>query len=259
MTLAGTGGSTRGSTCTRLPVVAIDGPAGAGKSTLARRVAERAGLVYVDTGAMYRAVAYGVLRSGCATEPELDASAVAAVAEAARIDLQEGPGGTRVLLDGEDVTAPIREPAVERLVPRVASLAAVRRALVPQQRRMAYAGGVVLDGRDIGTTVLPDADCKFFVTAAFAVRVERRYRQLRRRGLDVDRHAVARDLRERDAMDSERSIGPMVPAPDAVRLDTTYLRVEDAVDLVLARCGLQDGATASAGPGREVGGGAGEP
>jgi cytidylate kinase len=239
----------------RLPVVAIDGPAGAGKSTIARQVAERAGLLYIDTGAMYRAVTYAVLQHGCRTAPDLDAAAVAEVARSVDIRLISSPTGPRVLLDGRDVSEEIRRPEVERLVARVAALAPVRLALVPQQRRLARDGGVVLDGRDVGTAVLPDADYKFFVTAAFPVRVDRRYRQMRRRGAAVDRAAVARDLRERDAMDSARSVGPLAAAPDAVCLDTTHLRVEDAVSIVLARCGLAERGDAIGVHGQGSGGG----
>jgi cytidylate kinase len=235
---AGTGGGwapgTVGRVPARRPVIAIDGPAGAGKSTLARRVAERADLLYVDTGAMYRAVAFAALEAGY-RDPAGDAEAIVALAHRLRIDLEPAVGGVRVRLDGRDVTDRLRDPEVERLVPHVARLPGVREALLPEQRRLAAAGGVVLDGRDIGTVVLPDADWKFFVTASFAVRVERRYRQLRRKGIAVDRDTVARDLRERDRLDAAREVGP---APDAVFLDTTHMPVEQAVALVLRRCGL---------------------
>lgn len=234
------GGALRSGTRGRLPVIAIDGPAGAGKSTLARRVAQSAQLVYVDSGAMYRAVACAVLDAGFNLEGEVDAEFVAQLAQTVDVRLVEDVGGQRVWLGGVDVTARIRDAAVERLVPRVARLAAVRQALIPQQRLLAAAGGVVMDGRDIGTTVLPDADYKFFVTAAFPVRVERRHRQLRRKGEDVSRLAVARDLHHRDVMDTTRSIGRLVAAPDAIRLDTTHMPIEEAVALVLARCDLPD-------------------
>jgi cytidylate kinase len=225
----------------RRPVIAMDGPGGAGKSTIARRVAELAGLTYVDTGAMYRAVAWAALRAGLAAEGRLlDAAGVAALAQ--RVDISFRPSGReqRVTVDGVDVTAELRTPEVERLVPRVAELPAVRQALLPQQRRLAAGGGVVMDGRDVGTAVLPDADFKFFITADPEVRVERRYRELLRRGERVSREAVAASLLERDRRDRERAEGPLRQAPDAVVVDTSHLTIEEAVERVLECCRLGD-------------------
>jgi cytidylate kinase len=222
----------------RAPVIALDGPGGAGKSTVARLVAERCGYTYIDTGAMYRAVALQALAVGMGSGAEpLDAGRVGAMAEGSRIEFRWQGGAQRVLLDGADVTLALRDAEVERLVPRVAALPEVRRALVPLQRRMAARGGVVMDGRDIGTCVLPDADFKFFVTADPQARAERRYRDLAARGERITRAAVERQLAERDRLDREREVGPLSRAPDAVVLDTTRLSVEETVARVLAVTG----------------------
>ncbi len=222
----------------RLPIVAIDGPAGAGKSTLARLVADRAGYLYIDTGAMYRAVALVLLRRGWAGSEDVDPAVAGSLAEQLELAFRREADGQHVLLGDEDVTEAIRAPEVDRLVPRVAAIGRVRQALVPRQRALARAGGVVMDGRDIGTEVLPDADFKFFVTAAFERRVERRCRDLEARGEVVARDGVAASLAARDALDQGREVGPLRQAPGAVLLDTTNLDPDEAADRILSRCGL---------------------
>lgn len=215
----------------RRPVIAIDGPAGAGKSTIARAVAERLGFAYIDTGAMYRAVALAALRHGV---PLDDPEALERLSRRIRIGFEPGEGAQlRVLLEGEDVTAAIRSPAVDRAVSRVAHVPGVRAVLVEEQRRLAQGGGVVVDGRDIGSYVLPDADVKVFVTADAKVRAERRFQQLVAQGEAVTPDEVRRDLGERDALDAGRAVGPLVCAPDALVLDTTEMSVAEAVERVL--------------------------
>ena len=210
----------------RVPtVVAIDGPAGAGKSTVARRLAERLGFRFLDTGALYRALTLAVLRSGI--DPG-DAGRVAEFAGRARIALVVRGTSLEVLLDGEDVSSEIRGPAVTRAVSTVAATPAARAAMVPLQRAFAEGGGVVAEGRDIGTVVFPDAERKFFLDADPAVRAVRRARE---RG-EADVAAVEREIRERDRQDSERDVAPLRAAADAEVVDTTRLSAGEVVDLL---------------------------
>ena len=194
-------------------VIAIDGPAGAGKSTVARAAAERLGFTYLDTGAMYRAVAW---RAGDGRDP-------AAIARAARLEL-----GERVTLDGEDVTERIREPWVSEAASRVSADPAVREALVEQQRRILSEGDWVAEGRDIGTVVAPEAEVKVFLTADPAERARRRAEEL---GSDVE--LVLREQAMRDERDRSREVGPLAPAPDAVPVDTTSLSLDQVVEQIV--------------------------
>jgi cytidylate kinase len=219
----------------RKPVIAIDGPAGAGKSTVARMVARRLGLLYVDTGAMYRAVTLAALRAGIDVEDE---GALAALAADIRIELVPAEdGAARVYLDGEDVTAAIRSPEVSRHVSAVARAAGVREELVRRQKSMAAGGGVVMEGRDIGTVVLPRATAKFFLTAREDVRAYRRYREMRGRGYPATLEEVCSEIRERDRIDSSREVGPLMCPPDAFILDTTAMTPEEVVEAIVARVG----------------------
>lgn len=203
-------------------VIAIDGPAGSGKSTVARAVAERLGLEYLDTGAMYRAVAFAVLRAG--GDPA-DADFAASVART--IALEVGADG--VTVDGADATVEIRGPAVTRAVSAVAANPDVRAELVARQRDWAARrGGGVLEGRDIGTVVFPDAELKVFLTAEPDERALRRARE----AVDLDYETVAADLTRRDRIDSTRRADPLVAADDAVRIDTTGLTVSEVVAAV---------------------------
>lgn len=216
-------------------VVAIDGPAGAGKSTVARKVAARLGYVYVDSGAMYRAITLNVLQKGIGTEDEAN---VAAVASRTSIDLVAGREGneSRVFIDGCDVTDKLRSPEVSESVATVAANPAVRGHLIEAQRRLAAKGGVVMDGRDIGTVVLPDADVKVYLTASLAERARRRCQELLATGYEVDPQEVAREIALRDSVDSNRDVSPLSRAPDAVLIDTTHMPIELAVEEVIGIC-----------------------
>jgi cytidylate kinase len=211
-------------------VVTLDGPAASGKSTTARRVAESLGWLYLDTGAMYRAVALKVLRAGV---PFGEAERIAGIAGGCRIDLLHGPEGLSVRLDGEDVTSQIRTPEVDKAVGPVCEIAAVREVLVPQQRAFAEKGPLVSDGRDQGTVVFPDADLKFFVTATLDERARRRKRDQEAEGISVPIETLERDIAARDERDSRRLHSPLRPAEDAVRLDTTGLSLDEQVETVL--------------------------
>ncbi|MGA8367971.1 MAG: (d)CMP kinase, partial [Candidatus Acidiferrales bacterium] len=194
-------------------IIAIDGPVGSGKSTLARRVAALLGYVYVDTGAMYRAIALKALRNSV----PLDAGeALAALAGGTRIDLRAHDGAQQVLLDGEDVTAAIRTPEVAQAASKVALVPGVRQVLVAEQRRAGREGGVVMEGRDIGSVVFPDAELKIFLTASPEVRAERRWREHQQKGEAVDLARTLEEIHERDRRDQERSSSPLVRAKDAV-------------------------------------------
>jgi cytidylate kinase len=208
-------------------IVAIDGPAGAGKSTIARRVAAKLGYVYIDTGAMYRALALWALRAGVDLA---DMHRLDQLARAAQIQL---PAPGQVTLNGEDVSDAIREPAVSDAASKVASVPAVRRALVERQREIAQEYSVVMEGRDIGTVVFPDAHVKVFLDASVDVRAVRRAGDLRGRGLEPDAAELAREIEARDRRDRTRPNSPLMQAPDAVYLDSSALTAEQVEDEIL--------------------------
>ncbi len=228
-------------------VVTIDGPAGAGKSTVAREVARSLGFRYIDTGAMYRAVTWLALREG--VDPE-DGAALSSLARDTAIELDQGEdGGVRVRVEGVDVTAAIRSPEVERAVALVARHPAVRAAMVARQRRLALLGRAVLEGRDTGSHVVPEAGFKFYLTARPEVRARRRLRQLRARGHRVSLAQVLREVEDRDRLDAGREAAPLRPAPGAEVIDTSDLDARQVVGLILERMGrrVRPGPSARAG------------
>lgn len=210
-------------------VIAIDGPSGAGKSTAARALADRLGYTFIDTGAMYRALALKALRAGTALESE---DALAEMLAASRIELTRR--GRGVALDGEDVTASIRSREVSAAASRVSVHPRVRRAMVARQQQLGREGGVVLDGRDIGTAVFPDADLKLYVDADLPRRARRRYDELRADGSAVTLEEVEREVRERDHKDSTRTDSPLVRAGDARLIDTSKLSPAEVLEQMLA-------------------------
>ncbi len=213
-------------------VVAIDGPAGSGKSTTAREVANRLGYLYLDTGAMYRALGLSLLRSGRNPDDERQASACAWEME---IEFDVGEGSQRILVDGEDVTDLIRTPEVSDAASRVAVHPQVREVLISLQQAMGTTGGIVLEGRDTGTVVFPKAELKVFLVADVDERARRRWDEMLARGEDADLRVLVRQIRERDARDEETQVrSGEWPAPDAIRLDTTGMAIEDQVSQVLS-------------------------
>ena len=209
-------------------VIAIDGPSGAGKSTAGRALARRLGYTFVDTGAMYRALALKALRAGVALD---SAETVAEVAASTHIELAQG--GRRVVLDREDVTEAIRSEEVSAAASRVSVHARVRRDMVARQQQLGGRGGVILDGRDIGTVVFPDADIKFYLDAEPGLRAQRRHQELQAAGKPTDLAAVGQEIRERDRLDVSRAESPLTCAPDAERLDTTHMSPEEVVESML--------------------------
>ncbi len=212
--------------------IAIDGPAGAGKSTIARAVAARLGIAYLDTGAMYRAVGLKALRLGLNTDDE---AAVSAMALSTAVEVRAGDGAQRILLDGTDVTADIRTAEVSMAASNVSRFAAVRAHLVRLQQQYAGQSSAVMDGRDIGTHVLPNAQFKFFITASVEVRARRRMLEMQARGVERPLQEYIDDIAGRDHQDSTRAASPLTVAPDAEVLDTSDMTVQQAVDYVVAK------------------------
>ncbi|MGE5551669.1 MAG: (d)CMP kinase [Bacteroidota bacterium] len=217
--------------------IAIDGPAGSGKSTAARLLAEKLGYIYIDTGAMYRAITLKALREGIDPGAADALTALAGRTKLRILGTRPGAGGAPIChleMDGEDVSEEIRGAAVTHAVSPVAAVSGVRRALVREQRAMAQRGGVVMDGRDIGTVVLPDAELKVFLVAGLEERIRRRLAELQAKGLSPSMDDVRRQIVERDHIDSHRADSPLRPAADAVLLDTTELTIEAVMEELLA-------------------------
>lgn len=211
-------------------IIAIDGPAGAGKSTVSRQLAKRLGYAYIDTGAMYRALAWKALRQGLSLDDE---PGLTRLAETSHITLQGEPDHLRVLIDGEDVTDLIRSQPISEATSQLSTLAGVRRALVAQQRRMGQHGGVVLDGRDIGTQVFPQADVKFYLDAALEVRAQRRMAEELSRGRRLTIEQARDEVQQRDRRDTERAVSPLQRADDAIYIDSSEMTVEQVVEQML--------------------------
>mgnify|MGYP005838984299 CR=1 FL=1 len=216
-----------------VPVLAIDGPSGSGKGTVSRRVAERLGWHLLDSGAIYRLLALAVQRAGV---DEFDDAALTRLAANLEVRFETGSRGEPVVrLDGDDVSREIRSETCGDRASRLAARPAVRRALLERQRAFRRAPGLVADGRDMGTVVFPDAGVKIFLTASAAERARRRHKQLNEQGLGGTLSSLLEEIAERDRRDANRPVSPLVPAPDAVTLDTTGMSVDQVVEAVMSR------------------------
>jgi CMP/dCMP kinase len=210
-------------------IIAIDGPAGSGKSTTARLVAEKLGYIYIDTGAMYRAVTLAWLRS----KKEMTDEVMIELMDKFPVELIQSPQGQRTMLAGEDVSDEIRSPDVTKFVSPVSAMECVRIKMVAQQRRLGEKGGVVMDGRDIGTVVFPNADLKVFLIASIDARAYRRMLELKAKGIDFSEEEIKQQIAARDKYDSTREISPLRKAEDAIELDTSNISIEEQVAKVL--------------------------
>lgn len=211
--------------------VAIDGPAGAGKSTISRKAAETLGYIYIDTGALYRTVGLAVLRKGIDIDNPEDI--VTVLTEDLTVELKFIDGAQRMFLNKEDVSDFIRTPEASMAASRVSAVPEVRKFLFDLQKKMARENNCIMDGRDIGTVVLPDAKVKIFLTASPEARAERRYKELVEKGMDVKIEDVLADINERDYNDSHRAIAPLKQADDAILCDTSELTLEDSISLII--------------------------
>lgn len=213
--------------------VAIDGPAGAGKSTIAKLVAKEKGYVYVDTGAMYRGLAIHFLENGIEAEEK---EKIAEACKDADVTIRYEDGQQQVYLNGKNITAKLREEAVGNMASKSSAIPEVRAKLLELQRELARKEDVIMDGRDIGTCVLPDADVKVFLTASVEMRAKRRYDELVEKGVACDLEEIARDIAERDERDSTREIAPLKQAEDAVLVDSSYMTIEEVVAAIVKLC-----------------------
>ena len=213
-------------------IIAVDGPAGAGKSTVAKLIAQKLGFLYIDTGAMYRALTLKVL------EQKVNINELGRIIEMAkntRIGLKNSPDGLlRVYLDGRDVSREIRQPVITQFVSDIAKIKEVREVMVELQRELAKKSDAILDGRDIGTVVFPNADKKFFIDANFSERVDRRFKELKGLGETITKESVDSDLANRDTIDTTRKVAPLKKAEDAIYIDTTNLSIDQVVEKMLA-------------------------
>ncbi|HSQ78381.1 MAG TPA: (d)CMP kinase [Nitrospirota bacterium] len=212
-------------------VIAIDGPSGAGKSTAARRLAERLGYIYIDTGAMYRAIGWKAKREGI--DPA-DEAKLADLCGRTEVTIKKDNTDPRFSVNGIDVTGEIRTPEMGMMASAVSKSPAVRARLLTLQRELGRGGGVVMDGRDIGTVVFPDADVKFYLEASAGERGKRRYLELKAKGMDVDRAQITKEIEERDRQDSGRALAPLKKADDALLIDSSAMSIDDVLDRMLS-------------------------
>ena len=211
--------------------VAIDGPAGAGKSTISRKAAAELGYIYIDTGALYRTVGLNALRKGA--DLQSDDAIVATLTDDVKVELKFIDGEQRMFLSGEDVSDKIRTPEASMAASRVSAVPKVREYLFDLQKKLASENNCVMDGRDIGTVVLPDADVKIFLTASPEARAERRYKELTEKGMDVKYEDVLADMIKRDYDDSHRAIAPLKQADDAILCDTSNISLQESIELII--------------------------
>ena len=209
--------------------IAIDGPAGAGKSTVAKRLAKELGYIYMDTGAMYRAFAWKVLRDGI----ELREETLQRELQETNIELVERDGQLSIILDGIDVTDRIRTPELSQMASKVSTLSTVRNRMVELQRAMGYGGGVVAEGRDIGTVVFPSADVKIYLDASAQERERRRFEELKGQGKQIGLEETLKEMDERDRRDKERAVAPLRRADDATLIDSSHLSIDEVVDRIM--------------------------
>ncbi|MCD6451161.1 MAG: (d)CMP kinase [Acidobacteria bacterium] len=213
-------------------VIAIDGPAGAGKSTVGKALAAKLGYFYLDTGAMYRAIALKVVETGIDPSSEEE---VVSLAESSQVEFRKSSSSYRVLLDGRDVTEEIRKPGIGEVASVISVYPGVRRRLVALQREVGKEGGVVVEGRDIGTKVFPDAEVKFFLDATLEERARRRFKELKEKGISLSFSEVLEETRKRDRRDSTRPDSPLCRADDAIYLDSTSLSLEEVIEFMLKK------------------------
>lgn len=220
--------------------IAIDGPAGAGKSSVARMLASQLGYIYLDTGAMYRAITYEALRRGLSEQQPAEVSKMAGQI---RMKAEQGKQGMRIFLNGREVTPFLRTEAVSTHVSGIAAIPRVREVLVAMQRALAAGGGVVLDGRDIGTVVLPKADVKVFLTASAEERAKRRFREMKGGTEKMSLSAIEANIRRRDRVDAERQVSPLRAAEDAVLIDNSSMTLKETAEAIAGLCRRAQGAS----------------
>lgn len=209
--------------------IAIDGPAGAGKSTIARRTAQELSFIYVDTGALYRALAVFLVDEGISPE---DIEKVGEAVKSVKVSIAYENGEQQVLVNGKNVTSRLRAEAVGNMASKVSAIPAVRAALLDLQRDLAKAHDVLMDGRDIGTNVLPEAELKIYLTASVETRAERRYKELQEKGVEADLSKIKEEIETRDHQDMTRAIAPLKQAEDAVYLDTSHMNIDEVVETI---------------------------